>query len=129
MNASNIVKILSVVPAIVGGLLLARCASDQAPPPEAMVNPVICDGDPYWCVDARSELDAHRPAFVFVDGEEKGLILPSRTLRIPVKAGGTHQVNFCAYFDVADTKLWKCSTPTDTKFDTGNAILVVFPLS
>jgi hypothetical protein len=124
MNASKIAKILAIVPL---GLFVAGCNVGQRPP-EQMVSAVICDGSPYWCVEARSEMDAHRPAFVFVDGEMEGLVLPSRTLRVPVKAGETHQVNFCAYFDVSETKQWKCSTPTDTKFEAGNSMLVVFPL-
>ena len=127
MNASNIVKILSIVPVIAAGLFLVRCEVGE-PPAEQMVSAVICNGQPDWCVVARSEMDAHRPAFVFIDGEERGLILPSRTLRIPVKAGEAHQVNFCAYFDVSETKQWKCSKPTETKFDAGNSLLVVFPL-
>ena len=76
-------------------------------------------------------MDAHRPAFAFADGEMKGLVLPSRTLRVPVKAGEAHQVNFCAYFDVSEpieSKRWKCSTPTETKLETGDLILAVFPL-
>jgi hypothetical protein len=124
MNASKLAKIFAIVPL---GLFIAGCDVGQ-PPPEEKVSAVICDGSPYWCIEARSEMDAHRPAFVFVDGEEKGLILPGRTSRLPVKAGEMHQVNFCAYFDVAETKQWKCSTPTETKLDSGNSILVVFPL-
>jgi len=126
MNALSITKILIIVPAVAAGLLVVSCEHGQ--PPQELVSAVICNGEPYWCVVARSEMDAHRPAFVFIDGEEKGLILPSRTLRIPVKAGEAHQVNFCAYFDVAETKRWKCSTPTDTRLDGDNSVLVVFPL-
>jgi hypothetical protein len=124
MNASKIANILAMLPL---GLLVAGCDVGQ-PPPEEMVSAVICDGSPYWCIEARSEMDAHRPAFIFIDGEAKGLILPGRTSRLPVKGGETHQVNFCAYFDVAESKQWKCSTPTDTNLDSGNSILVVFPL-
>jgi len=124
MNASKIANTLAILPL---GLCVAACNFEH-PPPDQMVSAVICDGSPYWCIEARSEMDAHRPAFVFIDGEAKGLILPGRTSRVPVKAGETHQVNFCAYFDVAETKQWKCSTPTETKLDAGNSLLVVFPL-
>ena len=127
MNARKLAKIFVIVPL---GLFVAGCNVGQ-PLPEEKVSAVICDGSPYWCIEARSEMDAHRPAFVFVDGEMKGLVLPSQTLRVAVNAGETHQVNFCAYFDVTEpipSKQWKCSTPTETRFDTGNSILVVFPL-
>jgi len=127
MNASKTAKILSIMLPVTAGIAVVSCEVAPAPPQE-MVSAVICNGDPNWCVVARSEMDAHRPAFVFLDGEEKGLILPSRTMRIPVRAGETHQVNFCAYFDVAESKKWKCSTPTETRMDAGNSILVVFPL-
>ena len=125
MNASKTRQKSS--PSCRSAFFVAGCNVGQ-PPPEEMVSAVIRNGDPYWCVVARSEMDAHRPAFVFVDGEEKGIILPGRTLQIPVKTGETRQVNFCAYFDVAELKQWKCSTPTETKFEAGNTMLVVFPL-
>jgi hypothetical protein len=127
MYASNVAKIAAIILSVATAIVVASCELER-PPPEAMVSAVICNGDPYWCVVARSEMDAHRPAFVFIDGEAKGLILPGRTLRVPVKTGETHQVNFCAYFDVSQSKQWKCSTPTDTRFETGNSMLVVFPL-
>jgi hypothetical protein len=31
-------------------------------------------------------------------------------------------------FDVAETKRWKCSAPTEAKVDAGNFMLVVFSL-
>ncbi len=126
MNASNIAKILTVISVVAAGLFLVRCELGQ-PPPEPAAKAVNCDGQPDWCLVARSEMDGRRVAYVYMDGKVKGLILPGKTLRIPVTAGETHQVNFCAYFDVAGFKQWKCTTPTYTKFDVGSSTLVVSP--
>ena len=125
MNASNIAKLLTIVPAVAAGLLLVRCGVD--PPPQGVVKVVNCNGQPDWCLVVKSEMDGRRPAYVYMDGKVKGLILPGKTLRIPVTAGETHQVNFCAYFDIAGLKQWKCTPPTSTRFDVGDSTLVASP--
>lgn len=124
MKASKIVKMLVTVSVVAAGFLVVSCEVGQ-PPPQQSVRPVICNGQPDWCLIARSEMDARRPAYVYMDGEMKGLILPSKVLRIPVMVGEKHQVNFCT---IDASKQWRCSTPTETSFDSGDSILVVFPL-
>lgn len=126
MNALSIAKILTIVPVVAAGLFLVSCELGQ-PPPEDAVKVVNCNGQPDWCLVAKSEMDGDRAAYVYVDGKVKGLILPGKTLRIPVTAGETHQINFCAYFDLAELRQWKCTPPTNTKFDVGNSTLVVSP--
>jgi hypothetical protein len=123
MNASKIRKISAIVLAAPFIVSIATCES-QPPLREVAAT---CDGAPNWCLVATSEMDGHRAAYVYIDGEEKGLILPSKTLRVPAKAGETHAVMFCAVFDVAESKKWECSKPTDIRFGNGNVPLIVSP--
>lgn len=125
MTASNIIKILGIVSVVATGLIVVGCEFGQ-PPPEATVRPVICNGQPDWCVVVKSELDTHFPAYVYVDGKMAGIILASQTLRFPVQSGLTHYIHFCAPTG-ADRQM-KCSTPTAAKFDSGDEALAVFPL-
>lgn len=112
---------------LMGAVLIICACVDQKPTESIAERQAVCNGQPEWCLIATSEMDDHRPAYVYMDGKEQGIILPDKTLRIPVTAGETHQVNFCAYFDVAERKVWKCTPPTNTKFDAGNSTLVVAP--
>jgi len=126
MNASKISKILGIVSIVAVGIAVVSCELGQ-PPPE-MARPVICNGQPDWCLVVKSELDAHRPAYIYMDGEMQGLVLPSNTKRIPVKGGETHQISFCAYLPVGTQLQWKCSTPTQTSLDSDDSILIEFPV-
>lgn len=127
MNASKICKILGAVSTVAIGITVVSCELGQ-PPPQQMVRPVICNGEPDWCLVVKSELDAHRPAYIYLDGQMAGLVLPSNTKRIPVKAGETHQVAFCAYLPVGSQLQWKCSAQTQTSFESDDSLLVEFPL-
>ncbi len=104
-----------------GMLLTERTAT---PPMEETV--VACNGAPDWCLVARSELIGHRPAYVYVDGEMKALVLPEKTVRIAMTRGANHLVNFCHPTKAPE---WSCSTPASMNFDGGNATLVVYPLT
>jgi len=127
MNASKISKILGIVSMFAVGIVVVSCQVGQ-PPPQEMARPVVCNGQPDWCLVVNSELDAHRPAYIYMDGEMKGLVLPSNTKRFPVKAGETHQISFCAYMPVGTQLQWKCSTVMQTSFDSDDSILIEFPV-
>jgi hypothetical protein len=126
MERSTLATALSMVGAGVAGLFTVTCELGQ-PPPDQTADALNCDGRPQWCLIATSEMDERRPAYIYMDGEMKGLVLPSKTKRIPVAAGETHEVSFCAYFDVAGRKRWECTLPTNAKFDAGNSTMVVSP--
>jgi hypothetical protein len=104
-----------------GVLLTERTAT---PPTEETA--VACNGKPNWCLVARSELIGHRPAYVYVDGEMKGLVLPEKTVRFAMTGGTNHLVNFCQPTKVPE---WTCSTPANMNFESGNATLVIYPLT
>jgi hypothetical protein len=104
-----------------GMLLTERTAS--SPTEETAV---ACDGKPNWCLVARSELIGHRPAYVYVDGEMKGVVVPEKTVRFAMIRGTNHLVNFCQPTKVPE---WSCSTPASMNFDGGNATLVIYPLT
>jgi len=126
MTASKIAKILGTVSTLIVGITVVSCGLGQ-PPPQELIRPVICNGAPDWCLVVKSELDAHRPAYVYMDGEMHGLVLPSNTTRLPVKAGETHQIHFCAYMGVGTQLQWKCSTPIQISFDSDDSITVAWP--
>ena len=66
---------------------------------------------------------------MYIDGKLDALVLPGKTVRIPVAAGETHQVAYCAVFDVAGGKRWECSTPTRIVFDKGDSTFVISPMN
>ena len=126
MNASKIAKILGTVSTLVVGITVVSCGLGQ-PSPSQIARPVICNGEPDWCLVVKSELDVHRPAYIYLDGKVHGLVLPSNTTRIPVKAGETHQIHFCAYMPKGSQLGWKCSTPIQMSFDSDDSITVGLP--
>jgi NAD kinase len=117
--------------ALTGAVVIAACTNfltTERTQETTAFRPVVCGGLPDWCLVARSELDGNRPGYVYVDGKERGLVLPGKTARISLVAGQAHLVNFCAYFDVAERKEWKCSTATSTGVVNGDPTLVLRPL-
>lgn len=132
MNAPNYAAIgppAIAVATVLGMIVLATC--EGLPPTEATADPpVVCNGQPDWCLVARSELEGRRPAYVYLDGELKKLVLPGTTVRIPVTSGASRVVNFCGFFekDAGETKEWMCSTPTSVRFVNGDETLVISPL-
>jgi hypothetical protein len=126
MNASKTANPVTIAPAFAAAIFLAACESGQ-PPPRLAANSTTCDGRTSACLVAKSEMDGRRPAYVYIDGKMGGLILPNKTLKVGLKPSEMHEVDYCAYFDVAGEMLWKCSTPMLSKLGVGDTTILVSP--
>lgn len=67
-------------------LVLTSCAVTPAPQ-------VHCDGQPNWCVVASNEMNDD--ATLYIDGQVAADVPGQQTVKIPVLAGTTHEVNDC----------------------------------
>jgi hypothetical protein len=109
---------------IIGACGTLLVEPDRRPAPVA----VTCDGSPNWCVVATSDLDAAHPGYVFIDEHMAGLVLAGHTVRFPMTGGRVHQIKFCAFYDVAGAKEWRCGAPV-TRLAGGNTPFVLEPLA
>lgn len=114
------VSVLGLAIGACGTLLVTHEA--QAPPA------VVCYQLSSSCVEAKSNLDGMRPGYVFVDDQLAGLVLVGETRQFPMTGGQVHQVQFCAVYDVAAKRVWKCSTPI-ASLSNGNMPFVLEPLA
>jgi hypothetical protein len=105
--------------AIIGACGTLLVTHDPSAPPA-----VVCDGSPDWCVVAKSDLDAMHPGYVFIDDHMAGLVLTGQTARFPITGGRVHEVKFCAVYDDADAKEWRCSPPVGS-LSSGNTPFVL----
>jgi len=118
---------------MIGAALAVAACQDSRPMESVAERSVVCNGQPDWCLVATSNIN--RPVYVYLDMKMSGVVLPGKTRRLPATAGGKYLVNYCGVFDIAEQnfkspniKKWRCSTPTEMRFDKGDMPLVLEPL-
>ena len=124
-NNHKIVPPLSAGLGLLLGLLMSGCTLSRPP----VAADVACDGRPNWCIIVGNEVLRDRG--VYIDGQKVATAPAQGSVKVPLLAGESHQINYCwergssdMFGLFSDAKI-VCNIPTTVVLD-GNQTKVLY---